>query len=57
MALVRVMLGTAQVYLEAGETHNAKMELKRALKLVQGMRPTRKARIMRAYIAQAIEAL
>lgn len=57
MALIHVMLGTAQVYLSAGEKRLARMELQRALSVAQGMRPTRKARIIRAYIAQAIAAL
>lgn len=57
MALVRIMLGTAQVYLSAGEKRLARAELQRALSLAQGMRATRKMRIMRAYIAQAIVAL
>lgn len=57
MALIHMMLGTAAIYLEAGEKRLARAELQRALNMARGMRDTRKCRILRAYIIQSMEAL
>lgn len=55
MALIQIMLGTVLVYHQAGEYRLALKELHRALDKARSLRPTRKARIMRAHIAQCIE--
>lgn len=55
MALIRVMLGTARIYLEAHEARLALNELQRAYTVARRMRPTRKMIILRAHIVQCIE--
>lgn len=57
MAGIRSLLSTAAVCLQHGERWLALTTLQDALTLAQSMRPTRKMRCMRAYIAQAMEAI